>query len=112
MATPINWALTALAVQRHLLNVVVRSVCDSDGNCLAAIVEAHDGTESGMIAAAQIVTQRMYAEHPAASNIQSRMVATDETGTAKWAISPNFRHLAELGTPDACYIWGEINGHR
>jgi hypothetical protein len=86
-------------------NVVLRNVRDRSGNRLATLVEPHDGTENGVIAAAQRATDRMYAEYPEASNIQSLICATDAAGALKWSISPNFRHLAEVGTEDARLIW-------
>jgi hypothetical protein len=92
-------------------NVVLRDVRDRSGNRLATLVEPHDGTENGVIAAAQRATDRMYAEYPEASNIQSLICATDAAGALKWSISPNFRHLAEVGTDDACDIWAlDISG--
>jgi hypothetical protein len=96
-----------------LRNVVVRDVCDRDGTRLGVVVESHDCTEAGAIAAAQKATDRMYAEYPEASNIQSRICATDAAGLPKWSISPNFQHLAEIGTDEALYIWGyAISGHQ
>jgi|SRR5579864_8997949 len=87
-------------------NLVVRDVRDSYGNKLGTVVEPHDGTETGVILAAQRATEKMYAEYPEASNIQSRIGATDENGNPAWSISPNFRHLAQIGTDEAHYIWG------
>jgi hypothetical protein len=89
-----------------LRNVVVRDVCDRDGCKLGRLVEPHDGTESGVIAAAQRVSDRMFAEYFDASNIESRICATDASGKPRWAVSPNFLHLAEIGTHEASYIWG------
>lgn len=89
-------------------NVVVRDVRDSNGNKLGTVLEPHDATEAGVIAAAQRATDRMYAEYPEASNIESRIGATDATGRPKWSISPNFKHLAEVGTHEASYIWGDV----
>lgn len=89
-------------------NFVVRDVRDRNGSRLGTLAERHDGTEAGIIAAAQRATDRMYADYPEASNIQSRMGATDATGKLKWSISPNFNHLAEIGTEEANYIWGNI----
>jgi hypothetical protein len=88
-----------------LSNVVVRDVRDREGRKLGRIIQPHNGTESGVITAAQTVTDRMYAEFSAASDIQSRICATDSSGNAKWAVSPNFLHLAEVGTDEARYIW-------
>jgi hypothetical protein len=90
----------------NLANVVVRDVRDRDGVKLGRIVEPHDGTEVGIIAAARIGTDRMFAEYSTASNIASRICATDADGKVKWAVSPNFLHLAEVGTEEASYIWG------
>jgi hypothetical protein len=92
--------------ERHAL--VVRDVCDRNGNKLGLIVEPHDTTEGGIIAAAKRATDRMYAEYPEASNVESRVGATDATGRPKWSISPNFQHIAEIGTDEASYIWGNV----
>ena len=46
-----------------------------------------------------------------ASNIESRLCATDASGKPKWAVSPNFLHLAEIGTEEASYIWGDLHVH-
>jgi hypothetical protein len=89
-----------------LSNVVVRDVRDRDGYKLGRIIEPHDSTEDGVIAAARAATDRMYAEYSTASNIQSRICATDEYGKPRWAVSPNFLRLAEIGTDEAAYIWG------
>jgi hypothetical protein len=89
-------------------NFVVRDVRDRNGSRLGTLAERHDGTEAGIIAAAQRATDRMYGDYPEASNIQSRIGATDATGKLKWSISPNFSHLAEIGTDEASYIWGNV----
>jgi len=89
-------------------NIVVRDVRDRNGNRLGTIVEPHDSTEDGIIAAAQRANDRMYEEFSEASNIQSRIGATDATGRPKWSISPNFKHIAEIGTDEASYIWGNV----
>ena len=94
-----------------LTNVVVRDVRDRDGYKLGKILEQHDGTESGVIEAARRVSDRMFAEYSDASNIESRMCATDASGKPKWAVSPNFLHLAEIGTDEASYIWGDLQVH-
>jgi len=89
-------------------NIVVRDVRDRNGNKLGTVVEPHDATEAGVIAAAQRATDRMYEEYPEASNIQSRIGATDASGRPNWSISPNFKHIAEIGTDEASYIWGNV----
>jgi hypothetical protein len=100
-----NSLLFGLRVPK-LGNVVVRDVRDRDGRRLGRIIEPHNGTEIGVITAAQAATDRMYAEFSAASNVQSRICATDSTGSPRWAVSPNFLDLAEVGTEEALYIWG------
>jgi hypothetical protein len=65
-----------------LSNVVVRDVRDRDGRKLGRIIQPHNGTETGVVRAAQAATDRMYAEFSTASNIQSRICATDSTGIA------------------------------
>jgi hypothetical protein len=87
-------------------NVVIRDVRDRDGYKLGKLIEPHDGTEAGVIAAARVATDRMYAEYSTASNIVSRICATDANGKLKWVVSPNFLHLAEVGADEASYIWG------
>lgn len=77
---------------RRYRNVVVRDVRDAQGNRMGIVVEPHDATEAGVIVAAQRATDRMYAEYPEASNIESRIAATDDSGRPKWSISPNFRN--------------------
>jgi hypothetical protein len=89
-------------------NIVIRDVRDRNGISLGTVVERHDGTEAGIIAAAQRATERMYADYPEASNIESRIGATDKTGQPRWSISPNFNHLAEIGTDEAAYISGDV----
>ncbi len=71
-------------------NVVVRDVRDRDGGQLGRIIQSHNGTESGVITAAQDATDRMYAEFSAASNIQSRICATDSNGSPGQVISSTF----------------------
>ena len=95
------------ATRRHdLRNVVLRHVCDSSGVCIGIVIQPHDGTEAGLITAARRATRRMYLEYAEPSNVESRIAATDDTGKLRWCISPNFQHLAEIGTDEASYIWG------
>ncbi len=46
---------------RKLKDVVVREVRDQESHKLGRIIQPHDGTEAGVIAAAQTATDRMYA---------------------------------------------------
>src|SRR5207302_7848981 len=97
-----NKASVTLFTKFHGLRaLVVRDVRDRNGNKLGLIVEPHDTTEDGIIAAAKRATDRMYAQYPEASNIESRIGATDATGRPRWSISPNFQHMAEIGTDEA-----------
>ena len=48
-------------------NVVVREVRDRDGRRLGRVMQKNDGTEDGVIAAAQTATERMNAEFSTAS---------------------------------------------
>lgn len=89
-----------------LIRVVVRDVRDRNSFRLGKLTEPHDGTEAGIVAAARTLTERMFSEYFDASNVESRMGATDDAGNLKWAISPNFAHIAEIGTDEASYIWG------
>ena len=95
----------------NLTNVVVRDVRDRDGSKLGRVVEPHDGTEAGIVAAAQRASERMWVEYSDASNVESRICATNASGKIRWAISPNFVHIAEVGTDEAAYIWGDLS-HR
>ena len=90
----------------NLANVVVRDVRDRDGVKRGRIVEHHGGTEAGIVAAARKASERMWGEYSDASNVESRICATDVSGKIRWAISPNFLHIAEVGTDEATYIWG------
>jgi len=112
--TPDNTKRSAQMLARSFLpcNIVVRDVRDRAGNKIGTVVEHHDGTEAGVIAAAQRATDRMYAEYSEASNIQSRIGATDGTGNPMWSVSPNLQHIAQIGTDEARYIWGEIPPRR
>ncbi len=91
--------------RRNYANVVIRKACDRNGNPIGTVIERHDGTPAGVIAAARRVSERMFIDYPDASNVQSRIGATDPDGAPRWSISPNFTHLAEIGTDEAEYIW-------
>jgi hypothetical protein len=93
-------------------NVVVRDIRDRNGNKIGTVVEHHNGTEASVIAAARRATDRMYAEYPEASNIQSCIGATDGNGKPMWSVSPNFQRIAQIGTDEARYIWGDLKAFR
>jgi hypothetical protein len=94
----------------NLASVVVRDVRDRGGMKLGRVVEPHNGTEAGIVAAAQKASERMWIEYSDASNVENRICATDASGKPKWAVSPNLLHLAEVGTDEASYIWGDLVG--
>jgi len=90
-------------------NIVFRDVCDFDGNHFAIEMMKYDGTPENAVMIAEKLTQQIsYKYGTEWSNIQSRIGATDEHGKPKYTISPNFRHIAEVDTKEARYIWGEI----
>ncbi len=95
-----------------LQNAVVRDVRDRDSRELGWVIEPHDGTEAGVIAAAEAATDRMYSEFATASNVESRICATDASGNPRWAVAPNFCSLAEVGTEEARYIWHGPSGEQ
>ncbi len=97
---------TAKTPQRS--NVIVRDVRDNEGNKLGTITEPYDGTEQDARTAAERLSNRMFEQYPDASNVESRIGITDASGNPKWIISPNFRHIAEIGTDQARYIWEDI----
>jgi len=43
------------------------------------------------------------------SGIQSRLLASNEHGRPAYAISPNFLHIAEIGTSESRYIYGDVS---
>jgi|GEM_PF-5433250 len=55
---------------RKFRNVVVREVRDQESYILGRILQPHDGTEEGVVAAAQAATDRMYIEFSLAGRPQ------------------------------------------
>lgn len=88
---------------------VVREVCDADGQRLGVVHARYDGSVDDAVRVAKSITEMMYARFPDASNIQSRIGVTDENGRGRWIISPNFSHVAEAGTSEGVYIFGDLN---
>jgi hypothetical protein len=88
--------------------LVIREVCDSEGQRLDVLHAPYDGSVKDAMQIAEHITDLMHSYHQYASDIQSRILATDEYGRGKWAISPNVRHIAEAGTPEAAYISGDL----
>jgi hypothetical protein len=89
--------------------VVLREVCDSYDEVLGVLCVHYDGSVEDAITAAERITNLMYRRFGDASNIQSRIGATDEAGRGRWLISPNFSHVAEVGTSEAAEIFGHLN---
>ena len=80
-----------------------------NGNKLGDIIEPYDGTEDGAREAARRTSVRMQDEFGGkASNIQSRMGATDASGKPKFAIGPNFS-IAPVDSDAGQYIWGDVS---
>jgi hypothetical protein len=77
-------------------NVVIREACDRDGVVLGHLVASHDGTPDGIVAAARRATQSMFSAFADASNVSSRIIATDASGRPRWSVSPNFAVIEEL----------------
>jgi hypothetical protein len=79
-------------------NRVVREIRDFNSRRLGFISENYDGTPEDMIRVAEAISDQMFEEYgPEVSNGESGMIATDETGQPRWRISPNFRHIEEIG---------------
>jgi len=83
---------------------VFRDVCGMYGERFGIIHAPYDGTIEDALRVAEVLTEYMYSAYPEARNGESRIRATDEHGRGKWIISPNFLHVAEVGTPEAAYI--------
>jgi hypothetical protein len=85
-----------IRISRRRRNLVIRQVCSHYGQVFDHLVERHDGSPEGMIAAADRVSQRMFDLYDDASNIASQIVATDEHGRPRWTISANLRVITKL----------------
>jgi hypothetical protein len=86
-----------LTKRKNAPNTVVRQVCNQDGRQLGMLSGQYDGTPEDMVRVAQLITDQMYDEYGAdCSNMESGILATDETGVPRWKISPNFRHVEEI----------------
>lgn len=89
------------------INSIIRQVRDRDANNLGTIIEPYDGTMEGARAAAQRASDRMWDEYGDASNVESRIGATDENGKPKWAISPNLKHIYPADSVEGRAIFGD-----
>lgn len=85
-----------IQITRRGRNLVIRRACSRHGEVLGHLVEHHNGSHAGMVAAAKRVSRRMFEWYDEASNINSQIVATDEHGLPRWTISPNFRVVSQL----------------
>jgi len=86
-----------LTKRKSAPNTVVRQVCNDDGRQLGVLSGQYDGTPEDMVRVAQLITDQMFDEYGAdCSNMESGIVATDESGVPRWKISPNFRHVEEI----------------
>jgi hypothetical protein len=75
----------------------VRQARDRDGRVLGHFACRHDGTLKGIAAAAQRASDGMFRIFDQASNIESPIIAADADGVVRWSVSPNFRHIEEIG---------------
>ena len=74
-------------------SMVIRDVCDHHGNHIATLIHRYDGTPDIAAAAAEAIDRHMSLYYPEASDVKSRIVATDETGQVRWAISPDGKRV-------------------
>ena len=81
------------------VNMVFREVVSREGYDLGIIGASYDGTLEDAVRVAKEISARMFDEYIHASNGESRIRVTDSTGKAKGRISPNFRHVDEIGRP-------------
>lgn len=81
---------------------------DYNANRIGVYCMGHDGSEEDMVNTARKLIGELgnYVEY---SGIQSRLLASDEHGKPAYAISPNFLHIAEIGTPESRYIYGDLS---
>src|SRR5208337_2902097 len=85
---------TGLAKTKTAPNTVVREVCDMEGRRIGFVSGKYDGTPEDMVRVAQQITDQMFDEYGSdCSNMESLIMATDESGVPKWTISPNFTHV-------------------
>lgn len=91
-------------------NVVFREVRDNDGNVLGWVQKPYDGSKAGARKAAEEISDEMFNRYEDASNIQSRIGATDGEAKPKYTVSPNFKNVndVEAETAAAKYTWGDI----
>ncbi|MCC7193498.1 MAG: hypothetical protein IT444_12020, partial [Phycisphaeraceae bacterium] len=66
-----------IQITRRGRNLVIRQVCSRYGEVIDHLVERHNGSPVGMVAAAERASRRMFERYDEASNINSPIVATD-----------------------------------
>jgi len=81
----------------------------TSGRDLAVVTEGHDGTVEGVRAAAARAQAKANREAPRWSGVQSSWIATDASGRAAWAISPNLAHVSPVGSDEAAYTLGDLS---
>lgn len=108
MAKPTETALAGKkpGMKPNTVSMVVR---DNYGQELGRIHEPHDGTDQGMKAAANKLTERAENEFSDWSNMQSTTGASDHTGTPKFVISPNRNHVNPIETDAGKYSLGLLD---
>ena len=90
-----------------LRNVVIIEARNFQNRKLCHPVTTHNGTMGDMVEAAMWLSSEMDWHLETVSHVNSRIIGIDAVGK-QYAISPNGKHLAEMGTPEAASIWGEI----
>lgn len=110
LATPFLKGETMTEIQKIRAlpkSSVIRELRDFDGKFITVICKPHNGDFEDMLESTKDIEKEMHYIYEA-SHVNSRILATDESGKPKWAISPNLLHIAEIGTDEAQYIWGDI----
>ena len=82
-------------------NCVVRQARDRGGVVMGLFVERHDGTEAGILEAAQRLANRLFEDFPDACNVNSLAVATDENGRAIWEVAQSCQRLTRVNIDGA-----------
>jgi len=89
---------------------VVREVRGLEGEVLGYVHAAYDGSPEGAARVARGLGHEIDDRFGMVwSNVASRIGATDWQGHLCWVVSPNFAHVAEHGTREAAYIWGDLS---
>ena len=100
-----------LANRKALQNKVFFFVRNYDGKLTDVMVRDHDGTPESIIAVAGQMhgeADMTYSWKTEFYNTNSQTMATTARGEL-FNISPNLRHMAEFGTSEFNYIFGDVS---